>query len=146
METMWLHNCTVIQSVSWCHEVASLSQDERSSPGTDARTVCRGKNCHVTVWCNVWSCVLRCQLFIETQIYLADLTTGHQVYWLILLGCIVISGLDGTGIEFRCRRDFPCPSRPALRIIRLFVEWIPGLSRGLALITHSHVAPRLKKE
>jgi hypothetical protein len=36
-------------------------------------------------------------------------------------------GLDGPGIEFRCRRDVPHrPDRPTQSPI----QWVPGLSRG----------------
>jgi len=36
-------------------------------------------------------------------------------------------GLRGPGIEFRWRRDFPCPSRPVLGLTRPTIEWVPSL-------------------
>ena len=39
-------------------------------------------------------------------------------------------GLGGLGIESRWGRDFPHPSRPALRSAQPSVQWVPGVSRG----------------
>ena len=68
-----------------------------------------------------------------------------------LVGIATRYGLDGSGIESRCGRDFPHPSRPALGLTQLAIKWVPGHSRGssgrrVAPTTHSHLAPRLKKE
>jgi hypothetical protein len=60
--------------------------------------------------------------------------------------------LDGTGIESRYGRDFPHTSRLALRPtqspIQCLRDLLPGdkAVRGVALTTHLHPTPRLKKE
>ena len=60
-------------------------------------------------------------------------------------------GLDGPGIESRWGRDFPHLSRLALEPTHPPIQWVPGISRGeagggVALTTHPHLAPRLRKE
>jgi len=60
-------------------------------------------------------------------------------------------GLDGPGIQTRSGRDFPHPSKPALGPTQPPVQLVPGFypkvrRRGVALPTHPHLAPRLKKE
>jgi hypothetical protein len=60
-------------------------------------------------------------------------------------------GLDGPGIESRWGRDFPHPPRPAPGPTQPPKRWVPGVSRGkaarrVALFTHTHLAPRLRKE
>jgi hypothetical protein len=39
-------------------------------------------------------------------------------------------GLDGPGVEYRWRRDFPHSFRPALGPNQNSVQWVLGLSRG----------------
>jgi hypothetical protein len=60
-------------------------------------------------------------------------------------------GLDGPRIESRWRRDFPHPSRPALRPtqppIHRVPAALPGVKRPGRGVDHlAHVAPRLKEE
>jgi hypothetical protein len=60
-----------------------------------------------------------------------------KIYHLLLgvgpgsvVGIATSYGLDGPGIEFRCGRDFPHLSRPALGPTQPPLQWVPGLSRG----------------
>jgi hypothetical protein len=56
-------------------------------------------------------------------------------------------GLDGPGIKSRWGRDFPHPSSPTLGPTQPFNTtgtWF--LPRGVALTTHPHLVPRLRKE
>jgi hypothetical protein len=61
-------------------------------------------------------------------------------------------GLDGRRIEFLWGRDFLHPSRLALEPTQPLVQWVPGIfpvgkgARSVALITHSYLSPRIKKE
>jgi hypothetical protein len=43
-------------------------------------------------------------------------------------GIATAYGLDGSGVESRCGRDYPHLSRPALRPTQPPVYWVPGLS------------------
>jgi hypothetical protein len=71
----------------------------------------------------------------------------ENVGWDISVVTATRYGLDGPGIEFRWRRDFPHPSRLALGpSVRYWVSfpWVKRPGRG-----HDHpphLAPRLKKE
>ena len=55
---------------------------------------------------------------------------GHHVGHESSVGIATHYGLDGPGIESRCGRYFPHPSRPAPRPTQPRVQWVPGRSRG----------------
>jgi hypothetical protein len=78
--------------------------------------------------------------------YLSDCVPGSVV------GIAAGYGLDGPGIEFRCGRDFPHLSRPALEATQPPLQWVPGLSRrvksgpGVKMTPHILLVPLALKE
>ena len=61
-------------------------------------------------------------------------------------------GMDCPGLESRCRRNFPYPSRPTLKPTQPPIRWLPGLfqwvKRPGSDVDHPpppHLAPSLKK-
>jgi len=56
--------------------------------------------------------------------------TYNNVGWDSIVDTATRYGLDGSGIEFRWRRDFPRPSRPALGSTKPFVQWVSGSFPG----------------
>jgi len=83
--------------------------------------------------------------------YLFQLGSGLTVVWVSVVGIASRYGMNGPGIESRLGRDFPHLSRPALGSTQPPVQWVTVLyqgstGRGVALTTHPHLAPRLKKE
>jgi hypothetical protein len=60
--------------------------------------------------------------------------------------------LDGPGIESQWGRYFLHPARPALGSTQPHIQWALGIfsqgysGQGVALTTHPHLTPRLKKE
>jgi hypothetical protein len=47
-----------------------------------------------------------------------------------VVGTATRYGLDGPGIESRCGRDFPQPSRPALGPTQPLIQLVPSLFPG----------------
>ena len=80
-----------------------------------------------------------------------NLNNHHARFWDSVVNIATPYGLDGLGSNLSGGRDFLHPSRPALGPTQPHIQWVPGLSRekrgrGVALTTHPHLAPRLKKE
>ena len=101
-------------------------------------------------------------LFIYTGIYIYIYMCVCVCVYICVCVCVCLwagavqsvatcCGVGDTGIESRCGRDFPHPSRPALGPIQPPVQKVPGLCRRytgrcVALTTHPYQSPRLKKE
>ena len=66
------------------------------------------------------------------DIYVSDPSKTLQYINNSPVGIATCYGLEGPGIEFRCGRDFPRPSRPAVVSTQPPTQWVPGLSRGKA--------------
>jgi hypothetical protein len=70
--------------------------------------------------------------------------------WDSSVGIVTSYGLDGPGIESRLAR-YSAPVQTGPGAHQPPVQLVPGLSRGksgrgVALTTHLHLAPRLRKE
>jgi len=63
------------------------------------------------------------------------------------VGIATCYGLDDPRIESLRGRDFPHPYTPVLGPSQPPIQWYRRLSgRGMVLITHTHLRPRLRKE
>ena len=95
--------------------------------------------------------VTKCHIFCSSVLNVFGQPCQHLHGPGSSVGVATRYGLDGPGIESRWGRDFLYPSRPALGPSQPPIHWVPGLSRvqsgwGVALTTHPHLAPRLRKE
>jgi len=54
--------------------------------------------------------------------------------------------LDSLGIKSRWGRNFPHPSSSSLGPTQPPIQWVSGLSRGMALTSHSHLVLKLNEE
>lgn len=68
-----------------------------------------------------------------------------KVGWVNVVCIATCCRLDGPGFKYRLGRNFPHPSSFALGPTPPLVQWVPS-GWGVALITHSLLVPRSKKD
>ena len=118
---------------------------------------------HIGSRISSYICVQRCNLQRYTKhtenftgSYILELICINHYYIICVMdrdssvGITTRYELDGSGIEFRWRRDFPHTSKPALGPNQPPIQWVPGNSWGLSgrdveLTSHSHLAPKVKE-
>ena len=89
--------------------------------------------------------------FCIVWLLISDRKFDIYIYIYIWAGIAAGYGLNGTGIESRWGRFFLNPSLPGLGPTQCPIQQVPSLSSGwsdrsVALTTHTHLAPRIKKE
>ena len=71
-----------------------------------------------------------CETFLSQGLRIYNTTPKNNVGRDSSVSIATRYGLDRPGIESRCGRDFPHPSRPVLRPTLPPVQWVTGVSRG----------------